>query len=36
MNKEEHANQLQHIVTQYFMTQRIKPVDQKDEAAVKS
>jgi len=25
MNKEEHANQLQKIVTQYFMTQRIKP-----------
>lgn len=24
MNKEEHANQLQEIVTQYFMTQRIK------------
>ena len=25
MNKDEHANQLQEIVTQYFMTQRIKP-----------
>jgi len=25
MNKEEHANQLQEIVSQYFMTQRIKP-----------
>ena len=25
MNKENHANQLQEIVTQYFMTQRIKP-----------
>jgi nickel superoxide dismutase len=24
MNKEEHANQLQEIVAQYFMTQRIK------------
>jgi len=24
MNKEDHANELQHIVTQYFMTQRIK------------
>jgi nickel superoxide dismutase len=23
-NKEKHANELQHIVTQYFMTQRIK------------
>jgi nickel superoxide dismutase len=29
MNKEDHANQLQEIVTQYFMTQRIKP-DAKD------
>ena len=24
MNKEEHANKIQEIVTQYFMTQRIK------------
>lgn len=24
-NKEKHANEFQHIVTQYFMTQRIKP-----------
>ena len=24
MNKEHHADELQHIVTQYFMTQRIK------------
>jgi nickel superoxide dismutase len=24
MNKEDHANALQHIVSQYFMTQRIK------------
>jgi nickel superoxide dismutase len=24
-NKEEHANKIQHIVAQYFMTQRIKP-----------
>lgn len=29
MNKEDHANQLQEIVTQYFMTQRIK-TDAKD------
>ena len=29
MNKETHANELQHIVTQYFMTQRIK-LDTKD------
>jgi nickel superoxide dismutase len=25
MNKEHHANEIQEIVTQYFMTQRIKP-----------
>jgi nickel superoxide dismutase len=24
-NKEEHANKIQHAVTQYFMTQRVKP-----------
>jgi len=24
-NKEDHANEIQHIATQYFMTQRIKP-----------
>jgi nickel superoxide dismutase len=34
-NKEDHANQLQEIVTQYFMTQRIKLVDADDKAAVK-
>lgn len=27
MNKEEHANKIQEIVTQYFMTQRIKYSD---------
>lgn len=32
-NKEKHATELMHIVTQYFMTQRIKPVDQKDKVA---
>ena len=26
-NKEKHAEELQHIVQQYFMTQRVKPVD---------
>ena len=26
-NKEDHANKFQEIVTQYFMTQRIKPVE---------
>jgi nickel superoxide dismutase len=25
-NKDEHAEEIQHITTQYFMTQRIKPV----------
>ncbi|MGD9899805.1 MAG: superoxide dismutase [Ni] [Calditrichaceae bacterium] len=25
-NKDDHSEQLQHIVTQYFMTQRLKPV----------
>jgi nickel superoxide dismutase len=29
-NKEEHADRIQEIVSQYFMTQRIKPVDAKD------
>jgi nickel superoxide dismutase len=33
-NKDDHANQLQHIVTQYFMTQRILLVDGSDKAAV--
>ena len=32
-NKEEHANQLQEIVTQYFMTQRVTPVAKKDSYA---
>jgi nickel superoxide dismutase len=32
-NKEKHADEIQEIVTQYFMTQRVKPVDPKDEAA---
>lgn len=29
MNKEGHANQLTEIVTYYFMTQRLKPVEDK-------
>jgi nickel superoxide dismutase len=29
MNKEDHANEIQEIVSQYFLTQRIKP-DAKD------
>ena len=28
-NKENHANEIQHIVSQYFMTQRIKPTADK-------
>ena len=32
-NKEEHANKIQHIATQYFMTQRIKPKGMDDKAA---
>jgi nickel superoxide dismutase len=28
-NKENHANEVQHIVSQYFMTQRIKPKAEK-------
>ncbi|MHC4926589.1 MAG: superoxide dismutase [Ni] [Planctomycetota bacterium] len=30
LNKENHADQLSEIVTQYFMTQRLKPVDKSD------
>lgn len=30
-NKENHANELQDIVSQYFMTQRVKPAGDKDE-----
>ena len=30
MNKEDHAKQLQEIVTQYFMHQRIKPATSTD------
>ena len=29
MNKDEHADKLQHTVTQYFMAQRIKPDTEK-------
>lgn len=34
MNKEHHANELQEIVTQYFMTQRIKPDAEKYEKKI--
>jgi len=36
MNKEKHAEEIQHIISQYFLTQRIKLNDKKDAAAVKS
>jgi nickel superoxide dismutase len=29
-NKEKHASKVQHIVYQYFMTQRVKPVSEKN------
>jgi nickel superoxide dismutase len=32
-NKEEHADDISHIITYYFMAQRIKPVDQADTQA---
>ena len=35
-NKETHANHVQEVVTQYFMTQRVKLPDFSDEAAVTS
>jgi nickel superoxide dismutase len=34
-NKDKHADEIQHIVTQYFMTQRVKPADMKDQAYLK-
>lgn len=34
-NKEEHAEKLQEIVSQYFLHQRIKPADPDNEAAYK-
>ncbi|HGY54826.1 MAG TPA: superoxide dismutase [Caldithrix abyssi] len=34
-NKDEHADKIQHIVTQYFMTQRIKLADPGDAAKQK-
>jgi nickel superoxide dismutase len=32
-NKEHHANEIQDIVHQYFMTQRVKPVDKENSGA---
>jgi len=34
-NKEQHCDKIQEIVTQYFMTQRIKPAPAEDAAAYK-
>ena len=36
MNKEKHAEEIQHIVSQYFMTQRLKIVDKSDAEASKA
>jgi nickel superoxide dismutase len=36
MNKENHANEIQEIVTQYFMTQRVKPLGPDAGAAAKA
>jgi nickel superoxide dismutase len=33
VNKDEHADRIAHVVTQYFMTQRIKAADVKDARA---
>ena len=35
VNKESHATEIQHIATQYFMTQRLKPKSESDGAAHK-
>lgn len=35
MNKEHHADEIQHIVAQYFLTQRIKPNDKNYEKKLK-
>ncbi|NIO49706.1 MAG: superoxide dismutase [Candidatus Aminicenantes bacterium] len=34
-NKEKHAEEIQHIISQYFLTQRVKPVEKKDSEAHK-
>jgi nickel superoxide dismutase len=36
VNKEKHAEELQHIVQQYFMTQRIKPAHDEDGTMAKT
>ena len=34
-NKESHATHIQHVISQYFMAQRLKPADMADDAAWK-
>jgi len=34
-NKEKHAEEIQHIISQYFLTQRVKLVEKKDDKAHK-
>ena len=36
MNKEKHAEEIQHIISQYFLTQRLKLVDKGDAEASKA
>ena len=36
MNKEKHADEIQHIISQYFLTQRIKGPDATDKKAAES
>ena len=36
MNKEKHADEIQHIISQYFLTQRIKGADAEDTVAAKN
>lgn len=35
INKENHAEEIQHIITQYFLTQRVKPTDKTDSKSQK-
>jgi nickel superoxide dismutase len=35
-NKEKHAEEIQHIISQYFLTQRVKLVEKEDDKAQKA
>jgi nickel superoxide dismutase len=35
LNKENHADEIAHIMTYYFLTQRVKPVDKEDSEGFK-